>query len=103
MIPGYQLHRLDRNRHGGGVLMYALEEFCVSPICHTNNNLEFLPLSVKILNQYFCIAIFYRPPSSSSDIFDLLFYSIVSINISRFLILDFNVISTTQITVSSVV
>ena len=22
-IPGYQLYRLDRNRHGGGVLMYA--------------------------------------------------------------------------------
>ena len=48
MIPGYQLYRLDRNRHGGGVLMYSLEEFSVSPICHTDNNLEFLSPSVKI-------------------------------------------------------
>ena len=61
MIPGYQLYRLDRNRHGGGVLMYALEEFSVSPICHIHNNLEFLPLSVKILNRYFCITIFIDP------------------------------------------
>ena len=38
--------------------MYVLEKFSVSPICHTDNNLEFLPLPVKILNQYFCITIF---------------------------------------------
>ena len=74
MISGYQLHRLDRNGHGSGVLMCALEEFSVSPICHTDNNLEFLPLSVKILNQYFCITI-HRP---SSDTFDLLFYSVLT-------------------------
>ena len=49
MISGYQLHYLDRNGHGGGVLMYALAEFNVSAICHSDNNLEFLPLSVKIL------------------------------------------------------
>ena len=28
-IPGYQLVRLDRNRHGGGVLMYVLYKFIV--------------------------------------------------------------------------
>ena len=43
MIPGCQQHWLDRNRHGGGIL---LEEF-VSPTCHTDNNLEFPTLAVS--------------------------------------------------------
>ena len=28
-IPGYQTMRLDRNRHGGGVLMYVLDKYIV--------------------------------------------------------------------------
>ena len=29
LIPGYQTLRLDRNRHGGGVLMYVSHKFIV--------------------------------------------------------------------------
>ena len=83
-IPGYQLHRLDRNRHGGGVLMYASEQLIVNPLPLCGSNLELLPLSVELLDQYICISIFYRPPSSHTDIFDNLFDSVINIDISRF-------------------
>ena len=59
MIPGYQLYRLDRNRHGGGVLMYALEEFSVSPIYHTDNNLEFLPPQLRLFLYHYFIDLFF--------------------------------------------
>ena len=48
-----------RNRHGGGVLMYASEQqiFNWLPLCSPN-----LEISVKLLDQRI-----YRPPSSHSD------------------------------------
>ena len=70
-IPGYQLHRFDRNRHGGGVLMYASEQLIVNPLPLCGSNLELLPLSVELLDQCICIS---RPPSSHIDIFDSLTY-----------------------------
>ena len=94
-IPGYELHCLDRNRHGGGVLMYASEQLIVNPLPLCGSNLELLSLSVELLDQRICISIFYRPPSSHIDIFDSLFDSVINIDISRFsqffLVGDFNV------------
>ena len=66
-IPSYQLHCLDRNRHGGGVLMYASEQLIVNPLPLCGSNLELLLLSVELLHQRICISIFYRPPSSHID------------------------------------
>ena len=63
-IPRYELHHLDRNRHGGGILMYASEQLIVNPLSLCGSNLELLPLSVELLDQCNCISIFYRPPSS---------------------------------------
>ena len=40
-IPGYQLVRLDRNRHGGDVLMYVLHKFIVK-LFPTHPSLELL-------------------------------------------------------------
>ena len=31
-IPGFQIVRLDRNRHGGGVLIYVLQTFTVTQL-----------------------------------------------------------------------
>lgn len=47
VIDGYCVVRRDRNRHGGGVLMYirASLEYNVLPV--PDNQLEFLPISVK--------------------------------------------------------
>ncbi len=40
-IPGYNVHRLDRNRHGGGILMYTSEDIVVSVDPGLSSNLEF--------------------------------------------------------------
>ena len=51
-LPGFHLYRLDRNCHGGGVLMYAQHNLIVNvlPTQFQNNvphNLDFLPISVR--------------------------------------------------------
>ena len=55
----------------------------------------YIPLSVKILDQKFCIAVLYRPPDSPISISDTLFHSIELIDISQYsnfiLVWDFNV------------
>ena len=60
-----------------------------------DQSLEVLPISVKVLEQKFCIAVFYTPPDSTVSIFGILFHSIELIDISRYsnfiLIGDFNV------------
>jgi len=63
-IPGFQLHRLDRNRHGGGILMHISDKLtmCHLPAIVQDHNLEFLPLSVRFLEHKFCIAAFFIDP-----------------------------------------
>jgi len=93
-IPGFQLYRLDRNRHGGGILMYISDKLtvCHLPAIVQDHNLEFLPLSVRILDHKFCIAVFYRPPSAPSNIFDTSFQCIdISQFLNFYLVSDFNV------------
>ena len=45
-VPHFQSFRFDRNRHGGGVLIYVSEEFSVSPLPssppHLLNSFPFL-------------------------------------------------------------
>ncbi len=95
-IPGYQLLCNDRNRHGGGVLMYINNSFTVEelPSFHLST-LEILPVVVRYLNFKCCITAFYRPPSSPVSIFDTLTSFLASLSISQvshFVLLgDFNV------------
>ena len=95
-IPGYQVLRKDRNRHGGGVLMYIRNLFTATVLSpHYSNNLEILPVEICFHNSKFCITVFYRPPNSPAFIFDTLSNFLVSLNIpsfSHFILLgDFNV------------
>ena len=74
-LPGFQFYRLDHNRHGGGVLMYAKHNFIVKvlPSQLQNNvphNLEFLP------RHKVGITVFYKPPNASSSI---LIYTLASL------------------------
>ena len=63
-LPGYTIVRLDRNRHGGGVLMYIHSSLHFSIITSGPLSLEFLLLSVVHKNcnvkEIFFIALFYR-------------------------------------------
>ena len=95
-IPGYQLFHHDRNRHGGGVLLYIRDHLTaeVLPYDHITN-LELLPVVIHHLGFKFCISVFYRPPNSSEHIFDTFCNVLASLNISVFshfvLVGDFNV------------
>ena len=68
-IIGYQVFRLDRNRHGGGVLIYSRDNF----VCHilpSVISLEILSLIINNGHNKVCISLFYRPPNFLADIFD---------------------------------
>ncbi len=61
-LEGYVTYRLDRNRHGGGVIMYV--HSCVSSelLLLGPENLEFISISVSSHSTCkHCISLFYRP------------------------------------------
>ena len=63
-LPDYQLYRLDRNRHGGGIMLYAHSSLSCKVLLQGGPfNLEFLVLSVSAasVSHKFCICLFYRP------------------------------------------
>ena len=75
-LPGYDIFRRDRDRHGGGILIFVKSELCASFISYspTPTGLEFLPLTFEFCKSKFCIATFYRPPSSDVNYFDTFGY-----------------------------
>jgi len=93
-IPGFNLLRLDRNRHGGGVAMYIKDVFLYKIIssCHL---LECLIVSISFGLCKLCIGLFYRPPNSSAITLDNLYSTLCNLEICLFshfiLIGDFNV------------
>ena len=66
-IDQYQILRLDRDRHGGGVLMYVHCSLSPKVLSAGDHSLELLIVSVSPVGSTskFCISLFYRPPSSS--------------------------------------
>ena len=86
--------RNDRSRHGGGVIMYFLDTFVVKslPKC---TNLEVITVTLHCKNHRVCLSLFYRPPSSSTAVLQVLQNYYLSINISKFsnfvVIGDFNI------------
>ena len=69
-LQGYKLFRLDRNRHGGGVLMYIDTSLpCKLLVCGGLHELEFIAISIS-LKSNFCVSLFYQPPSSPVSIYD---------------------------------
>ena len=57
LLPGYQLIRLDRNRHGGGALMFITSQlsYSVLPGCR---DLELLSVVVRQESCKVCISLF---------------------------------------------
>ena len=99
-IPGFNIFRKDRNRHGGGIVVFVKDKLIctVIPFQHNNSHLppiEFLPLCVEFCNHKFCISTFYRPPSSDVAYFDALLEAVETLNIinySSFVLTgDFNI------------
>ena len=62
LIPGYQSLRHDRNRHGGGILMYVSHRFTVK-LLPFHPSLELLTVTLHSGIFKFCLSLFYGPPS----------------------------------------
>ena len=71
IIPNYQVLRLDRNRHGGGILLYIHNSRTYSVI-KGPSNLELMLISVGQASSTnkFCIDVFYRSPTSPYSCMD---------------------------------
>ena len=88
--------RCDRDRHGGGVMLYTRDTFLVEQLPNPPEGLELLPILYhNVIPVRFCTAIFYRPPSSGPELLDGIcnyFSSIDSVHFTNLVIVgDFNV------------
>ena len=94
-LTNYQLYRLDRNRHGGGIIIYTHSNLTTELVTKGPHSLEFTAVSVSNGISKFCISLFYRPPSSPVQVMDSLFTTLETLEISSFsnfvLIGDFNI------------
>ena len=65
IIPGYQLFRRDRNRHGGGVAIYIKDVLPVKEISELKiEGIEIVGIEIKFQTKNFIVACCYRPPGS---------------------------------------
>ena len=69
-IPDYEFTRLDRDRHGGGVIIYVAGHLQFKVISSGPHSLEFLAISVSSPFGQFVVSVLYRPPSSPVSFFD---------------------------------
>lgn len=79
-LPNYSLVRLDCNRHGGGVAIYVSSLFSHNVLLHGPKDLELIVVSLLLGKKLFCVGVLYRPPLSTSDIFDKLCNNLFSLN-----------------------
>lgn len=95
-ISNYSIVRLNRNRHGGGVLIYFLSSLVSDTLFKGSTNLELLIVSFKFSRFVPTLVLMYRPPGVDDIIFDELFSVLcnnidVSLLNNFVLIGDFNV------------
>ena len=71
-IDGYKCIRLDRNRHGGGIIIFAQESILSKYSTYLfSDNLELACIEICLPKQKpFLLIYWYRPPDSHNDIFD---------------------------------
>ena len=67
-LPGFQVFRNDRNRHGGGVAMYVHDSIAVKLVDDINtDDAELVCVEVRHREKSFLIVAWYRPPGSRED------------------------------------
>ena len=96
-LQGYQVLRLDRNRHGGGLLVFVHESLAPKVIMAGPSNLELLIFSVTN-HANTCkhhVGLYYHPPSSSVENIECLHNCLQSLDplyFSNFVLVgDFNI------------
>lgn len=96
IISNYSIVRLDRNRHGGGVLLYIRDDVPYNVTFVGPDNLELLGLTLyNENNSRFCLCVLYSPPATTHLVLQQLFIFLQKLNPSLFsnfvIIGDFNV------------
>ena len=94
-IPNYQLIRRDRDRHGGGIIVYVADRYSVKLLNKGSLDFEFMSISVHCQNYKACLCVLYRPPSSPFSYFDSVYSALESIDYAYFsnfiFVGDFNI------------
>ena len=84
-LVDYSIVRLDRSRHGGGIILYIKNNLNFDIISHGALGLELIFVSIFLHNnRSIRVGVFYRPPSSSFTIFDNLFVYFVLLKVFFF-------------------
>lgn len=65
-LPGHDVHRRDRNRRGGGVLVYVSHHVCCKrQMDLESDEIEAIWLEIKVRKHPILVCNVYRPPSSA--------------------------------------
>ena len=83
-IVNYNLVRLDRNRHGGGIAIYVHIDFTYHVILTGNCNFECIVLSVTNNLCKLCICLLYRYPNTCFDVLNSLHDTFCNLDVSLF-------------------
>ena len=96
-LEGFQVLRLDRNRHGGGIIMLIHNSLVPKVVVAGPYNLELLIISVtnQVNTCKHHLGLFYRPPSSGVQCLDDLYNCLAGLDplcFSSFVLIgDFNI------------
>ena len=69
-IDGYTIVRVDRNRHGGGVLFFVNDKVSHREVKFSPSEVENVWITINVHKEQYLIGNMYRPPSSDSNYFD---------------------------------
>ena len=78
-IPGFYVFRNDRNRNGGGVVLYVKDYLSPHVICK-NFHSHSVWVDIKVKNVHFTIGSIYRPPNAPVSYFDLIISDLETIS-----------------------
>ena len=70
MIPGYMTYRRDRNRNGGGLVLFVKDSLPVSSIS-THDSIEFISILIRLPRSSLLLGLFYNPPSVNTTFSEL--------------------------------
>lgn len=67
-VEGFRIYRVDRNVHGGGLMIFMRNDICFHVITRFNIDMssfrtESMLLKVKVNKSWFAIVGIYRPPN----------------------------------------
>ena len=78
-IPGFCNVRNDRNRHGGGIVIYISDNINFTILQLPHPDLELILLECSLKSHVYTVGGFYRPPNADSDCMSKLYSTIAAL------------------------